>query len=70
MLDSFASLGQTPETMQRRKDLFWLTVSEVSVHYDGKGLVEYNLSYHRGQDAKKREKGAKDKILSPRNRPQ
>jgi hypothetical protein len=32
---------------------FWLTVSEVSVHYGRESIIEQNNSQHGGQEAKK-----------------
>jgi hypothetical protein len=41
------------QQLNRKKDLFWLTGSEVSVHYDGEGVAGQSSSHHGGQEAER-----------------
>jgi hypothetical protein len=50
-----------------KKDVFWLTVSEVSDHNAGEGMIEQSSSHHHGQKA---ETGKYKKDLLPQIRPQ
>jgi hypothetical protein len=47
------TVTKIPERNKRRKDLFWLMVSEVSVHHGGEGMVEQGSSRHGGQEAER-----------------
>jgi hypothetical protein len=41
------------KTTLGEKHLFYLTVSEVSVHYGGKDVTEQSTLYHGSQEAKR-----------------
>jgi hypothetical protein len=44
------------ETTQERKNFFWIMVSEVSVHHNGKNMEEQSSSYHGSQEAERERK--------------